>query len=267
MRSIEVEGDDIDQAIGNALRALGVERDRVQVEILSGATRGLLGFGKRKARIRATVRLPLRVSRDATEAADSASVPRETGWPAAPPDAAGATDRAEPGGRASSAATARAARFLEELLTRLGTGCTVSADQDDTESVVLTVRGPETALVIGRRGQTLDAIEYVVNRVVSRDEEPGALPRFIVDAEGYRARRRAYLEDLAARLCEKVERTGRPVTLNPMPPRDRRIVHLAVRQHAGLVSRSHGEGHLRAMMILPQGRERRSPRGSGRAVY
>jgi spoIIIJ-associated protein len=152
------------------------------------------------------------------------------------------------------------------MLRQLGTACTVVAEEDGAGGVILVVSGPETALVIGRRGQTLDAIEYVVNRVVSRDEDLSEIPRFVVDAEGYRGRRREYLEELAARLCEKVEKTGRAVTLNPMTPRDRRIVHLAVQKHVGLTSRSHGDGHLRSMMILPEGRERRPSRGSGRAA-
>lgn len=273
MRSIEVEGDDIDQAIANALRALQVERDRVEVEILSAATRGVLGFGGRKARIRATVRPPLEVPRASSEGAERAptepaSVPRETTGepPGAPPDERRRGTAAEGTSSNSPAATARAKRFLEELLERLETSCSVEARGDRDDTVVLTVSGPETGLVIGRRGQTLDALEYLVNRVVAREDELAATPRFVVDAEGYRARRQGYLEDLAARLCDKVSKTQRPVTLNPMTPRDRRIVHLAVQKHIGLTSRSQGEGHLRPMMILPQGRERRPARGSGRGA-
>lgn len=266
MRSIEVEGDDIDQAITNALRALQVERDRVEVEILSAASRGLFGFGGRKARIRATVRAPLTALGDGTEAPSAPSsarevVARETPSTDHPPARlSGPTTGGVPIG-----AAARAADFLRELIARIGTDCRVEPHDDGSGAVVLTVSGPQTALVIGRRGQTLDAIEYLVNRIAARDEEPSAIPRFVVDAENYRARRQEYLEDLAVRLCAKVRKTGRPVTLNPMTPRDRRIVHLTVQKHAGLMSRSQGEGHVRAMMIVPEDRERRPSRGSGRS--
>jgi spoIIIJ-associated protein len=245
MRSIETEGDDIDQAIANALRALQVDRDRVEIEILSAATRSVFGFGGKKASIRATVRAPLVTAADVPH--DEPSVSRGTEGAVE----AGATHlrRTADG----SDATARAVAFLETLLERIGTGYRVEARDDDCGSVLLTVSGAETGLVIGRRGQTLDAIEYLVNRSVARDGDPAGIPRFLVDAENYRSRRREYLDNLAARLCAKVAKTGRPVTLNPMTPRDRRIVHLAVQQHGGMVSRSEGEGHLRAMVIAPEG--------------
>src|SRR5712691_7690384 len=163
MRSIESEGDSIDEAIDKALRALELDRERVQIEILSDATRGLFGFGGKKARVRATVRAPIGPTvDDAPPAVDLG--PRETtprreppSRPAAPPRAIAQTPSAAP---ASSAFLAQCQGLLAELLGLLGVSCTIEAlPGEEAGSVVLHVAGDSGGLLIGRRGQTLDALE------------------------------------------------------------------------------------------------------------
>ena len=112
--------------------------------------------------------------------------------------------------------------------------------------------------MIGRRGQTLDALEYLVNRIVARSEDAPA-SRIMVDVEGYRERRREYLNELARRLAEKAKQTGRSVTLNPMSPRDRRVVHLALQNDTSVETRSQGQGYYRKMLILPGARRGNRP--------
>src|SRR4029453_11546717 len=101
---------------------------------------------------------------------------------------------------------------------------------------------------------TLDAIEYLLNRIVIREVASGA--RIEVDVEGYRARRRESLSVLARRMADKVRQTGKPATVDLLSPRDRRVVHLALKDEAGVTSRSQGEGFLRKLVILPAGRRR-----------
>ena len=113
--------------------------------------------------------------------------------------------------------------------------------------------------MIGRRGQTLDALEYLVNRVVGRDGEGGE-GRIMVDVERYRERRREALEQLARRLAEKAKLTGRVVTVNPMSPRDRRIVHLTLQDDSGVATRSQGSGHYRKLLLIPSAGGRRPER-------
>ena len=234
MRSIECEGDSIDEAIAKALGTLQVERDRVEIEILTDAARGVWGFGGRKARVRATLRP--RVS------ALSADVSRE-----ASPAATEAAD--------ISGAAGRARALVEEVLGLFGVACTVTAHEGaEPGSILLAVTGEESGLVIGRRGQTLDALEYLVNRVVGRDGERGG--RIVVDVERYRERRQEALEQLARRLAEKAKVTGRVVSVNPMSPRDRRIVHLTLQDDSGVATRSQGTGHYRRVLLIP------SPGGS-----
>src|SRR3954464_8188599 len=121
-----------------------------------------------------------------------------------------------------SARRENAARGLREILDRMGIEAEVSAF-DDGERVILDAHGPESGLVIGKKGSTLDALQYVINRIISKKPNDG--PGIVVDAEGYRGRREASLTDLANRLAEKEMKSGRRVRVEPMNPHDRRIIH------------------------------------------
>jgi spoIIIJ-associated protein len=142
---------------------------------------------------------------------------------------------------------------LETLLTKMGLEAAVDAREDE-ERITLVVGGPETGLVIGKKGQTLDALQYLVNKIVSQkleDDEDGK--PINVDSEGYRERRAESLVELAHRLAEKARRTGRPVAADPMSPADRRVIHVALADAEGLTTRSEGEGIYRHLVIIPTG--------------
>ena len=278
MRSIESEADTIDEAIAKALGVLGVGREQVEVEILTDAEKSFFGFGGRKARIRATLRASLldaladepatgrrNVSRETNPAPGNVS--RET-RPVAPTNVSRETFRRDdrdaeaPPTPVSDAFRERARTTLTDLLRHLDAECTIAVQAgEDAGTVLLAVTGDSGGLLIGRRGQTLDAIEYIVNRIVAREDRDAG--RVVVDVERYRERRHEYLTTLAQRLADKVRHTGRVVTLNPMSPRDRRIVHLALRSDASVATRSQGDGHYRRVLIAPADRPRQ-PRQSGR---
>jgi spoIIIJ-associated protein len=255
MRSVEVEGGSIDEAIEKALEALRVERDQVEVEILENSARGLFGLGSRKARIRATVRssLAAKLDRIADESL-SREVSRET------PPSAPAPDGTAP----REGAVRRARAVIEEILSHLVDSPLVqdAGGSSDGEQIQLSLSGSDSGMIIGRRGQTLDALEHLVNRVVFRDDtEPGG--RVSLDVEGYRQRRQESLEQLALRLAAKARETGRFVTLNPMSPRDRRIVHLTLQSDPSVSTRSEGEGQYRRLVIVPNlGRRTRETSGA-----
>src|SRR5499426_446002 len=143
-----------------------------------------------------------------------------------------------------------AAKVRREILERMGIEAEVSAF-DDGERVILDAHGPESGLVIGKKGSTLDALQYVINRIVSKKPNDG--PGVIVDAEGYRGRREDSLADLARRLAEKAMKTGRPVPVEPMSPHDRRIIHVTLADHGGVTTESEGEGLFRRVVIYPKG--------------
>jgi spoIIIJ-associated protein len=233
MHSVEADGNSIDEAIASALTMLGTTRDRVEIEIVSNAARGLFGIGSRKARVRATLRTPI----DADE-------PLERG-------ASAGTALPQKELSAGSTAT-RAAEVLQRIIEHLGVDAAV-AIQETSDHFLLELTGDSSGVLIGRRGQMLDALEYIVNRIVLRDS--GAT-RIVIDSQNYRARRRDALEDLARRMAEQAKNKGRSVTLNPMSPRDRRIVHLILQGDPTLSTKSSGKGYFRRLIIVPMASSR-----------
>ena len=277
MESVEAEGRSIDDAIEHALQRLGVTRDKVEIEILSNTPRGLFGLGGRKATVRATLRRPLPLANTAAPASP------DTPPAHAAPGRRASADRAAPPAPARSAACAPAPRradgrrsdvlrapdapadretlerargVLSEILRLSGSEGRVEV-VDGPPEARLVIAGDSSGVLIGRRGQTLDALEYVVNRIITRGEEPSA--RLIVDVHDYRLRRQQVLEEIARRAAARARRRSKPVTLDPMSPRDRRIVHMVLRQDPTLTTRSAGTGFYRKVIIIPAGGRRPSP--------
>ncbi|MGE5572495.1 MAG: RNA-binding cell elongation regulator Jag/EloR [Bacteroidota bacterium] len=154
----------------------------------------------------------------------------------------------------------KATEFLRGLLGHMGfTGVSVTAREGDGV-LRLDVEGRELGYLIGRRGATLDAVQYLVNLVASRHARAGGRGageqedrlRIIVDAEGYREKRARSLERLARAVAERVRREGRQVALEPMNPMERRIIHLAVQDYEGVTSFSEGEEPYRRVVIAPE---------------
>jgi len=252
MRSVESEGGSIDEAIQRALEALRVPREQVEIEILENAARGLFGMGSRRARVRATIRQSLEATIGATVDGPATRVSRETSSP--PGSRASATSRED--------AVVRAQEVLEAILSHLVDGPRTieevagsSKGEQADGTIHLSLSASDSGMIIGRRGQTLDAMEHLVSRIVFRDDEERGL-RIALDVEGYRQRREESLRQLAHRLAGKAKETGAVVTLNPMSPRDRRIVHLALQADPGVTTVSQGEGSYRRLLITPQGRRR-----------
>jgi spoIIIJ-associated protein len=152
------------------------------------------------------------------------------------------------GATAPSERAEEARTVLDCVLGHMGIEATVSANEE-AERIVLNVTGTETGLVIGKKGQTLDALQFLMNKIVNRDRE-GRKP-IVVDSEGYRVRRADSLVELALRLGEKAVRTHRTITVNPMSPHDRRIIHMALDKVPGVSTRSEGEGAFRRLLIVP----------------
>ncbi|HEY7956074.1 MAG TPA: RNA-binding cell elongation regulator Jag/EloR [Polyangia bacterium] len=146
-----------------------------------------------------------------------------------------------------------AASVLSKLLGAMGVAAEVAASEDE-ERITLEVKGAETGLVIGKKGQTLDALQYLVNKIISKGlpEDQDGKP-INVDAEGYRERRAESLTELAHRLADKARSTGRPVEAEPMSPADRRIIHVALAEADGVTTRSEGEGIYRHLVVVPTG--------------
>jgi spoIIIJ-associated protein len=145
-----------------------------------------------------------------------------------------------------------AANVLRKILSKMGLEAEVVSSETE-ERITLEIKGPETALVIGKKGQTIDSLQYLVNKIVSKAVGEGEGKPITVDAEGYRERRAESLVELAHKLAEKAKRTGRPVAADPMSAADRRVIHVTLANMAGLTTRSEGEGIYRHLVVIPTG--------------
>ncbi len=234
MEHVEAEGDTIDGAIANALKVLGVERDRVTVEILAESKKGVLGIGSRKARVRASLRKTLALEEEGRQEEQK---PKEEGL---------TEERLE-------AVRENGKEILAEIIRLMGIEATIEIKPGDSrEEIILNIQGGDGGLLIGRRGQTLEALQYMVSRMVSDRRGLEALP-LIVDTENYRDRRRKTLEDMALRLGEKAKRKRTAVSIDSLSARDRRIIHLTLEDDPWLTTKSLGRGDYRRLLIIPEG--------------
>lgn len=136
--------------------------------------------------------------------------------------------------------------FLKDVTEKMGIEVTVTAEENDN-SIYIDINGKDSGTVIGKRGQTLDAIQYLTRLVVNKDDEK--YKRVVVDAENYRAKREKTLEQLANRLADKVVRTKKSVRLEPMNPYERKIIHATLQGNPKITTRSEGEEPYRRVII------------------
>jgi spoIIIJ-associated protein len=151
----------------------------------------------------------------------------------------------------------RAVEILTKILDLMGLDVEVELVADDAEAVSIDMRSDnDTGILIGKRGQTLAALQLIVAMMANRDQPPELRKRVVLDAEGYRDRRERTVRAMARTAAQRAERTGRPVTLEALNPRERRIVHLALGEERGVTTRSEGEDPNRVVIVSPR-RERR----------
>lgn len=231
MKSIEISARTVAEAVELALVQLGKDRDEVAIAVLES------GDGGEEALVRVTV-----VDDDDDEAGDEAD-----------PVEQASTDLA--------AVSATARRILEDLLERMDIQAYVTAvtsrvpgqKGEPEDTITLHVEGADEeamGLLIGRRGETLRSLQFMLNLLVSRRVQKW--PQIVVDVGNYRQRRQESLEGLARRMAERVHQTGRSLMLEPMGAYERRIVHLALRDDPTVYTESAGEGENRKIVIFPK---------------
>ena len=215
MQAFEFEGKTTEEAIENACRQLKLTKDEIDIEIIEPGSAGIFGLvGGRKAKVKVTT----------------------TG------------EEPEPVEETNGVAIAKDA--LENILTLIPMeGTTVSAAQNDG-TIALNIEGDTSGLLIGRKGRTLDALQFIVNKIVNKALEKRT--QVVVDSENYRQRRQESLIQMALRMGEKAKNIGKPVVTNLLNPHDRRIVHMALRDDESLDTKSRGEGILKKILIIPE---------------
>lgn len=219
--TVEATGETVGEAKWSALRELeqrhpGIDKSAVQFEVVSEGERGLLGVGYEPARV-------------------VAHAPAE------------ALDAFTPGDESEAAADVRA--LAQSIMDTVGVEGRADVREDD-ETVTVTFAAADVALLIGRHGQTIDAVQYLLNAISHRtygDERK----EVVVDVAGYRERRRSTLESLAVRTAREVLDTGRRVELDPMTAVERKVVHLRLKEFEGVETASEGTEPNRYVVVLP----------------
>jgi spoIIIJ-associated protein len=265
-KAIEARGSDVEAAIRSGLSKLGLQRDEVVIEVLDGGSKGLLGIGARDA----VVRLK------ATVIAEPVVVPVEQ--PAPPPVPAPTmaktvevkVEKVEPVTAVSipqfdedleleaeqeterNSAVEVIATLLEKM--RISAEITTSLTEPDDVTGkrinVIEIHGDDLSTLIGPRGETLNALQYITRLMVGHNLQTRA--NFVIDVEGYRQRREQALARLADRMARKVAKQKRPMSLEPMPPHERRIIHMTLRNDKYVYTESTGEGNRRKVRIIPK---------------
>jgi len=151
-------------------------------------------------------------------------------------------------GRPGDGKAEDALEVIEAILVRMDLDCDIEIRKDG-ERIVLDVTGPDAGRAIGRKGQTLDALQFLVNKIVNR--HPSGRRHVIVDSGDYRERHDSGLVSRARREAKKASQTGKVITLEPMSPRDRRVIHLSLAKFPGISTRSEGQGSDRRLQIIP----------------
>jgi len=211
MKELEVSGKTVDEAIQAALEQLGVSEDKVEVTVLKKGRSGVLGMGVEEAKIKVKLKL------EAGEKADAVEVAKEV---------------------------------LETLINLMKITAEVTVLQANTGElpVTLNIEGEDLGVLIGRRGQALASLQYVIRLIVA--EKLKVWVPINIDIAGYKKRRYELLQDLALRLAEQVKRSRRLIMLEPMPADERRIIHLALTDNPDVTTQSMGEGDMRKVAII-----------------
>ena len=247
MRSIESKAKTMEEAVSLGLEQLGVSFEDVNIDILDEGHKGFLGLlGAKPVVVRLTVKenaeetnvlkdVKLGLNPEKPKAEKPAEKPAEKKAPAAPTDGV--------------APEAKAEEFLRNVTKLMGVDVTIDSKRDDEGNVRVDMHGDTLGILIGRRGETLDALQYLTSLQVNKGQNN--YTRVTLDTEGYRAKREEALVRLANRMANRCQKTGRKVSLEPMNPYERRILHSALQNHPAVTTHSEGEEPNRRVIIEP----------------
>ena len=241
-------GTDIDTAVELALADLKLTIDEVDVTVLEEPSRGFFGIGSKLALVRVEkkktheVKEPEKKEKKTVEKAEKAQT-QKTATPKKEEIKKEIEVKEE---NLVPCEDHEALRFLKEVIKEMGLDLDITAKKGEN-SLYLDIQGKDSGTIIGKRGQTLDAIQYLTSLVANKESE--VYTRVVVDAENYRAKREKTLEALANRLANKVVKTKRSVKLEPMNPYERKVIHAALHDHPKVVTRSEGQDPYRRVVI------------------
>jgi spoIIIJ-associated protein len=213
MEFLEFEGKTTEEAIAQACEHFQLPPESLDIEIISVGSPGLFGLGGRKARVRVVL------------------------------------SREEGEGGADADLLPQAQELLDRILELMGEKAKVLARFDEEDRLSLGIDAEDPGLLIGKQGQTLEALQYLLTKMIAKKARRKV--RVFIDIESYRARHQEALTQLAIKSGEKAKKSGKPITLNPMNPHDRRIVHLALQGDMEVKTMSRGEGLYKKVVVYP----------------
>ena len=216
MESIEMTGKTVDEALEIALRELDADRGEVEIDVISRGKSGMFGIGSEPAKIKVT---KLSIESNDIDSPDIVTVSREV---------------------------------INNLISNMGVNVICNLRQSDSEDIggpVFEIEGDDSGLLIGRKGETLRSLQFLVRYLVSK--KTGQRAHLSLDVEGYDERRRQSLSNLANRVSQRVVKTGRSIELEPMNARERRVVHMSLSDRDDVFTESSGSGEDRRVVISP----------------
>lgn len=240
--TLEIIAPTVEEAIERGLDQLGLPRDVVEVEVLDTGSRGVFGLGGRQARVR------IRFGDggpDVTEIRQEIQEVLDVDVPETQPRVA-----VEEDDRSIKLTTMVVRDLLERMKVRAKVNVSYlqSSDPKEPSTVMVDIQGNDLSILIGRRSETLNAIQYITNLIVGK--ELGRWVPILIDVQGYRTRRERQLRSMAHRLAEQVIQTGRTQVLEPMPANERRTIHLELRDNPQVTTESVGEEPNRKVTIV-----------------
>jgi spoIIIJ-associated protein len=265
--TLEIIAPTVEEAISQGLAQLGLTADAVSVEVLDAGTKGLFGLGKTQVRVRLTVVPPggmMAYEPEPTVKPEPEAKPVES-----PKAEARAKARPKAKPKVEEPAPVREVdvepehdalldhteAVVSKMLHLLDLQAQVSAhygaaERDGRRNIHVDIRGNDLSVLIGRRSETLSAFQYVASLIVGKETQQ--FIQLVVDVEGYRDRREKQLVQMAKRMADQVSKSGRRQTLEPMPSSERRVIHIALRDHPDVKTESTGEEPYRKVVILPK---------------
>jgi spoIIIJ-associated protein len=227
--TLEIIAPSVEDAIEQGLDQLGLPRDAVSVDVLDEGKSGFLGVGSRQVRVRLTITDGSSEKEEKTTSVEVLPLTLED------------EEFSDP----LEEAKVKSERIVKNLLSKMKVKADVSSrildpeDENDRSMVLIEITGKDLSILIGRRAETLDAIQYITSLMLNQDM--GSWMPLMIDVQGYRFRRERQLRQLARRLADQVVQTGRKQVLEPMPANERRLIHLELRYHPFVTTESVGE--------------------------
>ena len=257
MSYFEFTGKNVKEAIAKACSELDAEEALLEIEVIAESTRGFLGIvGQRDAKIRVKRRNILKEVMEAQDIKEDESTSHSTPLPDA---SIPATQSAQVLGEVEREDVEpedhpdleRARQLLQDILDKIPVEVEVKGSV--LGGVIrLDIEGDKSGLLIGKRGQTLDSLQHLMNKILNKDNAGNGKVEIIVDTEDYRRRKQETLKEIALKMSRKAKKSLKPVSLNPMPANERRLVHLILAEDREVYTKSYGEGPLRRIIVYPR---------------